>query len=222
MARYMRMAIKGTLGPSEVWSVNPVIDPRDELTFEFDQTNFDAFVAAVAGITVPTTLRTALSAAGTIRSIRAELRDTETEGFLGAAEYTLPSPIVGTTGATKPPQTAFVASLRSGSALSSGRGRMYWPALGSPIDSTTLRLSSTLAGNYAADISSYLTSIANQARASLTPVSLVNFGVSIYSPTRRILTPVTNIRVGDVLDVQRRRRDAMPEAYSTRAFPYVP
>ena len=30
-------------------------------------------------------------------------------------------------------------------------------------------------------------------------MSLVQFGVSVYSPTKRLLTPVTNIRVGDVL-----------------------
>lgn len=94
MARYLRLSIKGGIGPTEVWSVNPVIDPRDELTFDFDQTTFDAFTQAVAALTVPNSLKNAMSTAVNIRSIRAELRDTATVGFIGASEYTLPTPIV--------------------------------------------------------------------------------------------------------------------------------
>lgn len=74
----------------------------------------------------------------------------------------------------------------------------------------------------ASDMSSYLTNIANTAKSTLTPVSLVNFGVSVYSPSKGILTPVTSIRVGDVFDVQRRRRDDMTEQYSSQVYPYTP
>lgn len=219
MAKYVRLSIKGRLGSQEVWSVNPVIDPAGEVGFDFDQTNFDAFVASLRTVTIPTVLLEGLSTAGSITGFRAELRDTDAVGFIGAAETTLASPIVGTGTPTKTPQTAFVASLRTGSALASGRGRLYWPALGLTISATTLRLPSTAAGQAADGMSSYLTRICAQAKATLTPVSLVQFGVSVYSPTKKLLTPVTNIRVGDVLDVQRRRRDAMPEAYSTSPFP---
>lgn len=37
----------------------------------------------------------------------------------------------------------------------------------------------------------------------------------IYSPTLDALTPVSAVRVGNVLDTQRRRRDAVPETYVT-------
>lgn len=222
MAKYVRLSLKGGLGPSEVWSVNPVLDPANDISFDFDQANFDAFVQAVAGITLPTTLKQGLSSAGNLRAVRAELRDTNESGFIGASEYTLPTPVAGTGSPTKPPQTAMVASLRTASATAAGRGRLYWPALGTAIDATTLRLASGAAQVVANDVASYLTQIANQAKASLTPVSLVQFGVSVYSPTKSSLTPVTNIRVGDVLDTQRRRRDAMPEQFATRVFPYTP
>lgn len=221
MTKYVRMSLKGGLGPTEVWSVNFVLDPEGEVGFDFDQANFDAFTANVGAIVIPTELKKAMSSAASLRSVRAELRDTDSDGFIGASEFTLATPQVGSSTAACPLQTSVVASLRSGSALASGRGRLYWPGLGLAISGGTMRLTATNTAALASDFSSYLTNIRNQAKSSLTPVSLVNFGLSIYSPTRRILTPVTSIRVGDVPDVQRRRRDAMAEQYSSKAFPFV-
>lgn len=219
LAKYVRLGIKGTLGPQEVWSVNPVIDPAGELDFPFDQGTFNAFVAALASQTVPGALLGLMSTACKITAFRAELRDTTEEGFIGAAETTLSAPIAGTGAPTKTPQTSIVASLRSNTALASGRGRLYWPALGGITDATTLRISAANLESYGNAFSSYLTSICNLAKAQLTPVSLVNFGVSIYSPTKRILTQANRVQVGDVLDVQRRRRDSMPEVYYSASLP---
>lgn len=218
MVRYIRLGIKGKQGQSEVWSVNPVLDPYGEIPGDFDQVKFDAFTAAVGALTLPTNLKNAMGLSTTITSIRAELRDTTLEGFLGASEFTLPTPIAGGSTANKPAQTCVVISLRSSSALASGRGRMYWPATGLPIDATTLRLTSGVANGVVTDMKSYLTSIVNAAESVFAPLGSAQFGVSIYSPTKKILTPVTRLQVGDVLDTQRRRRDAFPETYQSVAL----
>lgn len=216
MAAYIRLSIKGTLPGGEVWSINPVIDPANELGWDtFDQGSFDAFTHAVGGIALPADLKSVFSAATAITSIRAELRHTDSETFLGASEYTLPTPITGSGTAYKPAQIALVVSLRSNSALASGRGRLYVPATGVPMDSATLRLSPTTTLAVANAMKTYLTAVCDAAKAQLTPVSLVQFGISVYSPTKKTLTPVTSLRVGNVLDTQRRRRDSLMELYST-------
>jgi len=220
MAAYIRVGIKGTNPGGEVWSVNPVIDPANELGWDtFDQASFDAFTTAVGAIALPADLKSCMSPATAISSIRAELRHTDSETFLGASEYTLPTPITGTGTAYKPAQIAVVGSLRSGSALAAGRGRLYWPATGVPMDSASLRLSAATTLALANGFKTYLTAICDAAKAQLTPVSLVQFGVSVYSPTKKTLTPVTSIRVGNVLDTQRRRRDTMTELYSSVTLP---
>lgn len=222
MPAYIRLSLRGTIVGGEVWSVNPVIDPAGELPWDtFDQASFDAFTAAVGAITLPQILRNCMAPTTVLTSVRAELRHTEQVGFLGASEHTLPTPVAGAGTAYKPPQVAVVASLRSGSALASGRGRIYWPATGVPMESSTLRLSNTTATSIANGFVTYLGAICAAAKAQLAPVSLVNFFPAIYSPTKRTLTAVSSIRVGDVLDTQRRRRDALPETYQTVTYPTV-
>lgn len=219
MVRYFRLSIKGSLGAQEVWSVNPVLDPSNEVDFDWNQTAGDASALAIASIVPPEPLLVSMSSACRITGFRVELRDTAQAGFLGASEYTRPAPFQGTGLATKPPQSSIVASLRTASALASGRGRLYWPALGVNMDPTSLRLTAQTAKTLSDSFSSYLTDIANALRTSWDAVPWVGVGVSVYSPTSKILTPVNRIQVGDVIDVQRRRRDRMPETYQITAYP---
>lgn len=218
MTRYARLSIKGTLGTSEVWSINPVLDPSNEIPGAYDQAKWDAFVAAVGAIAVPTQLKAAMSTACAITAIRAEMRDTDTMGFLGASEWTPAAPIAGTGTPSLPPQSSVVMSLRTASALPSGRGRLYWPTLNLAVSSTTLRMQAAKPQQFATEMSSYLTQICAAAGANIGG-GAANWGVSVYSPTLRTLTAVTTIKVGDVIDTQRRRRDKMPELYSTAPFP---
>lgn len=116
-------------------------------------------------------------------------------------------PIVGSGAITSPPQCARVWSLLTGIPGRSYRGRMYWPkvtgALGSSFRDASVNQS--MAFNVAAILS-------NLAECS---VAGSDFQPAVASVTLGEVTPVTQVRIGDVVDTQRRRRDALVENYFT-------
>lgn len=99
-------------------------------------------------------------------------------------------------------QVACVFSLLTGQAGRSFRGRMYWPAQGCP-------LTSTMRGGLPSQSSANAMAVFLNYVASITLTG--NGNVVVVSPTLGIVTPVTQVRVGDVLDTQRRRRDKTSE-----------
>jgi hypothetical protein len=103
-----------------------------------------------------------------------------------------------------PTEVAVVVSLRSTLESRSGRGRMYLPAPSS----------GTLTDNGRMTISSQNT-VADQAQVFLSALgsALVNV---VASKTMAVHSIVTQLKVGDVFDAQRRRRDAHQEVYSVR------
>lgn len=219
MTRYLKLALKGRLGASEVWSVNPTLDPYNEIPAAWDQAKGDAAALAIAGLTIPSRLLLALSNAGSLTSVRLELRDTSTPGILGVSEYSLPTPKIGTGAPVSTPQTSIVASLRTATPLSQGRGRIYWPSPGVGVSDSTFKLAPAFAQDLADGFSSYLTSICRAVATAFGAAPIGGIGLSVYSPTKNTLTPVNRILVGDVLDTQRRRRDAVPETYKIAVFP---
>jgi len=69
--------------------------------------------------------------------------------------------------------------------------------------------------NAVSGMKTYLTSLT----AAIAP-SLVNAPVlSVWSRTQAGTHPVTSLQAGDVLDVQRRRRDSLIETYTSLSFP---
>lgn len=215
MARYLRVSLKGKLGASEVWSCSYVLDPFNEIPVDFDQAKNDAAAAAIGTITLGTTLKAALSTAANWNAVRLELHDTTVAGFLGASEYNLPTPVVGGNSPSQNTTVSVVLGMRGNTALASGRGRVYWPALGLVPMPATLRVLNTQTPLLATEWKTFLTASAVAAATAygLTP-PLDGFDPAIYSPTKKTLTKVATIRVGDVFDTQRRRRDAMPETYA--------
>lgn len=91
------------------------------------------------------------------------------------------------------------------------KGRIYPPnaptaaAGGQPI-----ALASSIA-NAVNSAKSLLTLIGSAGVTATTPV--------IASGVNAALTPITGVRVGNEIDVQRRRRNALPEVYSAAAWP---
>ena len=212
-----RVRIQGSLPGGEVWSVNPAFtDDGGPLVVDYSvllgwATNIAALNAS--GI-MPTTLRSLISSAATISSIRCEYRNSA--GQLGqAAEFTLNTPVAGTGTPTKPFQTSLVSSLLTGRPGRSYRGRLYWPALAAAISTSTLRVTNPSIAGAAAASAEFLTQIAGAVPAPFATRLVV------VSDKLSVATPVTSVVVGDVLDVQRRRRDTLQEASATQAYPYV-
>lgn len=119
--------------------------------------------------------------------------------------------VVGLGANALPNQCARVFTLQTGRAGRSGRGRIYVPCLGTPLSSTGVVSVATTA-NCAAAGAALIVAL-NTAIQALTNVA-VFIGVQsqvILDNGSRVLT----VRVGQVIDTQRRRRDAIAENYSS-------
>lgn len=211
MPALIRVMLKGTMPNGEVWSVNPVwkMDVGDFVTNE----ELAAAASAIESITYPTTLAALHSTNTRLAGVRLEAR--ELDGTLTAqAERTFGTAFAGTGSVSHPFQTSAVFSLRSGTAGASGRGRAYWPATGVSLDSTTLRIASSVLTSALTGFRTYMLAIEAAITTNVTDVSL-----AVWSRKNSALYPVVNVQAGDVADVQRRRRDAVPETYSTLAYP---
>lgn len=113
------------------------------------------------------------------------------------------------TGAVESPfQVAVCVSLLTDRPGASYRGRMYWPACGASVNSNGTY---SEAPQLAPDFAELLVGLGN-----IDGTSTAILGV--YSPTANVVTPVTSVRVGNVLDTQRRRRDQVPESYTSAAI----
>jgi hypothetical protein len=172
-----------------------------------------AVAAAVGAVTVPTNLFTIWSSATYVTGYRLEAR-TKAGALEGQSEFVLGIPLNGSSSTPHPYQTSFVTSLRSGVAGASGRGRLYWPATGIPLGSADLRITSAAVTTTSAAIKTYLSGIQTAIDATFDGVGLV-----VWSRLQSAIHGVTSLQHGNVADVQRRRRDALVENYTTTTYP---
>lgn len=208
MADLIRVSIQGRLPNGEEWSVNPIfaVEPPG---VAIDYTEANDIATAVNAVTVPTVLRGVMSNPGTtVSGVRVEAR-TLAGALESVAEQARAVPITGSGAASHPYQTSIVCSLRTATAGARGRGRLYWPATGANLDSSTLRLSAIATSDLATAFQTYLSGIEAAVQATIAMSRLV-----VWSRASSTLRDVDRLMVGDVLDVQRRRRDALTESYA--------
>lgn len=208
---YNRVSLQGTMPGGEVWTVNPCYGgPNNQPVVSFD--DLQAWATAIgaldSGNVLGDDIRSLLSNLLTLNVIRCELHDDDGT-LLQAAEFTKAPAISGTDNPSKPYQVAVVASLLTGRPGRSYNGRLYWPAIGAQIGIATLRLTAAQTQAIADATATLLRAIATAAPvgAALVPV-VVSHKLGTHQE-------VTSVRVGDVLDTQRRRRDSLVEAYRT-------
>lgn len=215
---FIRVSLRGDLPGGEVWSVNPAYNETTNVG-TWDQAAGQQAADKIAALTVPTSLKGLLSSAAPLRTVRVERR-TDDNVLIGAAEATWTGGGASGAGAKQSFQASVVLSLRSNVPGSRGRGRLYWPALGAALNASTLRLSAPTAQSVATDAVKYLNAIETALKEALAPVpSLIDYRLAVYSPTTKSKTDIVKIDVGDVLDVQRRRRDRQPEVYASVVYP---
>lgn len=123
----------------------------------------------------------------------------------------------GSSSQALPPQIALVATLAN--SLPRGlatKGRMFLPGVNALTDATGHVGSGTI-GNIATGLQTFFGTIMNDADTPGRAV-LASLGNSLQLRPGAIRN-VTQIRVGNVYDTQRRRRNALMEAYTTKPVP---
>jgi len=212
---YVRVSILGTTSGGEVWSINPVFDPTAEWGTTVDQTALDAAAAAIAALNPGVFPLGQLSTAMSVTGARLEVRDDASDDLIGISIATRATPLAGTGAAKLPPQSAIVVSIRTNTPGASGRGRVYWPAMGATLLATG-RLDSAAMATFITQFRTYLTA---QRDALATAFPAIGFNLAVRSKTTHTTPHAVRIQVGDVVDTQRRRRDNLAESYSTLSFP---
>lgn len=219
---YIRVSLQGKLGTTEVWSCSlnwgifGVIGsgPNQDLVDAIR----DKLVAWLINANVPTTVSGLIASNGDLSSVRVELRN-EDESTASVSLGQLATPIVGANGPSKSPQDSIVLSMRTHTPGPSGRGRIYWPAIGATLDSA-FKLSAPTPASLVSAFRTFLNGIGTQINAGFGQVSIAATVVlSVRSIKNHVCRDVTTIQIGDRLDTQRRRRDALPETYSSSVYP---
>lgn len=215
---YIRVLLTGGLPGGESWSVSPAFNETTDV-LNWDQLMGQDAADAIAHRALGDDLRGMLSTAATLVRVRVERR-ADSHELIGAAEQAWTGGGSTSIIATKPYQTSLVCSLRTNVPGGRGRGRIYWPALGAPISETTLRVSPVTTQAVATAMSAYLDGIETDLKNNLQPVgSLIDYRLCVVSLVGGFRTDVQRIDVGDVLDVQRRRRDKAVEAIKSAVYP---
>lgn len=211
----IRLSILGTSPGGEKFSVNPVWQIGGVDTFE-EVTSADiaAIASACAAVSVPAGILAMLNGNSQYVGVRAEAR-TWDGALQQQAEQAKATPQVGAGSQSNPFQTSFVSSLRTAGVGASARGRLFWPATGMGIQVLTMRPTTALVTASVGAIKTYLTSLTAAIAPSLTNAPVL----SVWSRTSGVTRPVTSIQGGDVLDVQRRRRDSLIETYQSVTYP---
>ena len=191
-------------------SMQPVPGRNDITDAETLQSIADGVGELNSGTVYPATLRGGLSSTLSIYGVRVNaIGDDGT--LVAAAEHVKAVPAAGQGTATRPLQVALCVTLNSGAAFGRHyRGRVFFPALAGPaLSSATLRVSPTDRQTWATALAGLLTDIGGVANAE--GVFVPPYVPIVYSRSTGQVLEIQNISVGDVLDTQRRRRDALRE-----------
>lgn len=214
MADLLRISILGSLSGGEEWSVNPVWSLGGDFGgVDVTQNQLNTIATAINAIAVPTGLRLMFMPSTAITGVRIEARTKA--GLLQAQTEAGRAAVVGTGGTPHPYQAAACISLRTATPGPSGRGRLFWPATGITLDNTTLRITTAGLTSFTGGAKTYLQNIDSAVKT----VFATGSALVIWSRKNASLSSVNLIEAGDVVDVQRRRRDQLIEAKQTVSYP---
>lgn len=219
---YFRLSIQGTQGSFEVWSINPVYDPSVEVQ-GWDQTVAQQMVAAAVGVTIPPLITSMWNPTTKATKMRLEGRSDADDTLMGYVEAAYPAPRPGTNvNIVLPLTSAVVVTLMTLTSGPRGRGRLYLPATGAQLIGPDGRLNAPTPDELAGAAKTWLAGIGDAMKAVLQASQpLTNLSLAVRSKTAKATPHVTSLRVGDVIDTQRRRRDNLPETYATVSYSLV-
>lgn len=206
-----RIILQGTLcGGAEVWTMSHACDPLSARTQSQLQsiaqevgTIFEAWVwdDGVLGSVIPASIA--------FTGVRVD--DVQDPGgVVRTAQWDRTEPLTGASiNYALPPECSIVVSLRTTLPGPRRRGRMYFPPLGT--DSVTVN--GQLGGTHQTSLADCMQDYFNAFNSNST-IAATAF---VASDAAQALTAITSIQVGNVYDAQRRRRNALQEAYVTKS-----
>lgn len=213
MADRILMKLEGTLGSPAVerWSVGVNFGSSDPTGFN-DSAALSALAQEMADWLEVTTNGAAafLEMASNVVLDRVSVYGYIGSGPAAASGQAALSPArAGTQTLNSPFQVARCVSLLTGFPGGRRRGRFYVPANAADVVGAG---TAPLPPNYLAGWAA----IFDHAQVAWTGTGEIYLGV--FSGVDDVVTPVTQLRAGNVLDTQRRRRDSLPEVYSTLTY----
>lgn len=212
---YARISILGTLVNGEVWSVNPAFTGNFTAGQMPSRAELQAWLNAIdSGVAFPSfqSLSKALSGSGAITGYRVSTYG-ENGRLLDYVEKQTSQPITGSSTLRLPPTAAVCLSLGTGVVGRSGRGRLFWPALGLTLNPATGRIPTADCLGMAQDAVAMLAALAAAGPDLYDPEP------AVYSRVSGNPAVVDNVRVGDLVDSQRGRKDAFSDNYSIALMP---
>lgn len=211
---YVRVSILGASPSGEVWSINPVMDPTFEFPGDVNQAALDAATLAIANLNPGPQMKIGLSSSMSLTGARCEVRDDGNDSLIATSTVLRAAPLTDTTAPGRTAQDAIVFSLRTNTPGGSGRGRLYWPYAAGPIDAQ-MRIPAATCTTLIGEFATYMHAIES---ALATAFPTIGFDLAVRSRLTHTTPHVNRVQIGNVVDVQRRRRDAMIETYTSVAF----
>lgn len=212
---HFRVRFGGFLGDSsQSWSVginyaflSGDISPTDAGNQSYLERWRDGIVALNGGQVFPDTLRGLYTQRDALTYVRCSLIGTDGKE-IAVALYEAGAPKPGAGGVNMPNQICVAISWVTGIPGRANAGRVYWPATGAALGPTG-RLNSPSPQTIADAAADFLAAVAG-AGQDVTDPARVAAVVSNRGTAHRI----DRVRVGNRLDIQRRRADKQKEAYS--------
>lgn len=211
---YIRVRLLGVISTDDTWSVNPCF--ATGATGVPTQAAMDTWASNIAalnlGSILPTTIKGWMSSAVGVSGVRLEW--VNAAGAVEVvSEHLLDAPQFGGAAVNMPSECAVVTSLQTSLIGRRYRGRLYWPLLAVRLDDTTTRIHTPTTSAIATAVASWLQDVADALGTG------TDYDPVVVSKAAGTNAVVTGIKVGDVMDSQRRRRNGMKETYATVVIP---
>lgn len=200
---YLRLSVVGTLQGNQTWSFSiatnaPASTTAGDVAAYAVQAYTDFLSAAWnTSATGTVALKTLVLSADSVTGVRAywHANDAGPASITGASTA---AAVAGTGISPSPPQCALVASLLTGFSGRSNRGRIYLPYTGGGVAATGR--ASKDPGQVATTVANWLSLVRTRSLGATATLPIVH-GVNGNG------FPITAVRVDNVVDTQRRRRD---------------
>jgi len=214
MAQILRVSHFGTLPGGEKWSVNPCWEIDGTVGKPVSPTQANTIATAIAALTLPSSVTVTWAPNTVWTGVRVEARSL-TGTLESQAEVLKGTPLNGSSTSSHPYQTAVVLSLLTPGIGASARGRLYWPATGAVLSNADYRLPTATRDALLAALKAHLLNCETAINATIGP----NANLTVWSRKTSNFHDVNQLRMGNVLDTQRRRRDTLIEGYGAGSYP---